>query len=96
MGELTKQLSPSKVRVRYGQLIREVQVNVSKNAKFVSFSTEFDKTGLELDLYEFNSDFFSIYDKTAMVILGKVIRNSNLHLQVLEDSLVDDTEVLKR
>jgi hypothetical protein len=76
--------SPKILLTNFGGSRREVQVEVSSDARVLSLSTSFDATGLDLELSKFNDDFYAIYGQAAHTIISDALRKQPIQLEVLE------------
>jgi hypothetical protein len=63
---------------------RKVFVQVSADAREVTFSTSFDATGLDFEVTKFNNDFYSVYAQSAKNVIGEAMLKNPLYLEVLE------------
>lgn len=64
------QITPVVMMIPYGGTDRRVFVTVNDDVSQVSYSTEFDMTGFDLEIAKFNDDFYRIYGKAAVNIIG--------------------------
>ncbi|MBK7842121.1 MAG: hypothetical protein IPJ71_00280 [Bdellovibrionales bacterium] len=83
--QLREQLSPQSVNVKSGNSRKNVQIDVSEDGRFVTFTTDFDSQGLDFELAEFNEDFFKVYEKSALSLISEAMKRTPLRLQVLEN-----------
>jgi hypothetical protein len=77
-------VTASKIPVTFGGTKREVQVQVSPDARSVTFSTSFDQTGIDFELSKFNDDFFSIYSRVAQLVISDALSRQAVRIEVLE------------
>lgn len=82
--KLRKVISPKILEVPFGGTHRDVQVEVSPDARQVTFMTSFDATGIDFEISKFNDDFFSVYDKVAQLVIGEAMRSKSVKIEVLE------------
>jgi hypothetical protein len=82
--KLKEILSPTKILVRFGRNEKLVSVKVSKDAKYILFRTEFDATGLDLEMSRFNDDFHGIYAKSAHLVISEAMSQHPLRIRVVE------------
>ncbi|MCB0362835.1 MAG: hypothetical protein KDD35_08935 [Bdellovibrionales bacterium] len=85
IAKLREQLSPSLHKVKFGKLEKEVTIKASEDARYVTFTTEFDSTGLDFETASFNDEFFKVYEKSAQSVIAEAMRSLPLRLQVLEN-----------
>lgn len=85
MTKLREHMSDREITVKFGGLDKRVQVRVSPDARFVTFSTGFDATGLDFETAEFNDEFFSVYAKAAQLVIGEAMNKQRLRVKVLEN-----------
>ncbi|MCC7404092.1 MAG: hypothetical protein IT288_06795 [Bdellovibrionales bacterium] len=85
LGRLREHESDREISVNFGGVLKKVQVRVSADGRYVTFSTRFDQTGLDFDTAEFNEEFFQIYAKTAQLVIGEAMNNQPLRIKVLEN-----------
>ena len=85
MAKLREHMSDREIAVKFGGLDKKVQIRVSQDARFVTFSTRFDDTGLDFETAEFNDEFFSVYAKSAQLIIGEAMNKQRLRIKVLEN-----------
>lgn len=82
---LKAQLTERLLKVKFGKSTKEVEVHVSDDAKYVTFSTQFDASSVDFELAEFNDEFFKVYDRSAQLVIAEAMRKSPLRIQVLEN-----------
>jgi len=82
--KLRRVMSPKIMEVPFGMLHRDVQVEISPDARQVTFTTSFDATGIDFEISKFNDDFFAVYDKVAQIVIGEAMRSKNVQFEVLE------------
>lgn len=70
--------------VAFGGTKRTVLINVSEDAKNITFSTAFDATGIDFDISKFNDDFYGVYAKVAQLIISDALKNQPVRIEVLE------------
>ncbi len=62
----------------------EVTIEVSSDAKTVTFATGFDQTGIDFEIFKFNDDFYSIYAKAAQLTISEALARQPVRIEVLE------------
>jgi hypothetical protein len=85
LGKLREHESDREISVNFGGVPKKVQVRVSADGRYVTFSTRFDQTGLDFETAEFNEEFFQIYAKTAQLVIGEAMTHQPLRIKVLEN-----------
>lgn len=85
LGRLREHESDREINVDFGGIPKKVQVRVSRDGRYVTFSTRFDQTGLDFETAEFNEEFFKIYAKTAQLVIGEAMNTQPLKIKVLEN-----------
>lgn len=81
---LKLQLSQPLVRVPFGGVQKNVTIDVSKDGRFVTFSTRLDDTGVDHSVVQFNDEFFAIQSKVAQLIFKEAMTLQTLDIRVLE------------
>ena len=76
--------SPQTMEVNFGGTKREVQIRPAGDGKSITFSTSFDRTGIDFEISKFNDDFYSVYAKVAHLILTDAMTKQPVHLEILE------------
>jgi hypothetical protein len=84
ISRLQNLVTPAKLDILFGSTKRQVQVLVAPDARHLTVSTTFDKTGIDFEVSKFNDDFFSIYAKVAQLVLSEALNKQNIRLEVLE------------
>ena len=84
MTRLQEQLSAKQAVVRFGGTDKKVRIQVSNNARRVTFSTQFDDTGVDFEVTNFNNEFFKVYSKVAQLVIAEAMDREPLKIQVLE------------
>jgi len=82
---LNAQESPNSVAVKYGNLVKVVDVKISKDGKVIDFATEFDNSAVDFDFAEFNSEVFKVFNEAAERIIAKAMTNQSLQITTLEN-----------
>lgn len=77
-------LSPRILQSAFGGTKREVQIEISPDAKVLSLTTSFDATGLDLELSKFNDDFYAVYAQAAHTIISDALKKQPIKMEVLE------------
>lgn len=77
-------VTPKKVPVQFGGTKREVQIEVSPDARQITLSMAFDHTGIDFEVSKFNDDFFAVYAKVAQLILTEAMQKQPVRIEVLE------------
>lgn len=80
---LRHQLTPEKLNVKYAGKQQPVQVTIANDGRSVRYQTSFDTTGLDLDVAQFNDDFYRNYAKAAEQSIAEAMSRS-LKYQILE------------
>lgn len=76
--------SPRTLTTLFGGTRREVQIEVSADAKTLTLSTSFDATGVDFEISKFNDDFFAVYAQVAQLIISDAVRKQAIKIEVLE------------
>lgn len=76
-------ITPTLMIIPFAGADRRVIVTVADDASTVTYSTEFDIVGFDLEVAKFNDDFYRIYSKTAHNILTEAMSRT-LQLETLE------------
>lgn len=76
--------SPKSLRFTHGGIARDVQIEVSPDARVLSLTTTFDTTGLDLEVSKFNDDFFAVYNSAAHTIISGALRDQILKIEINE------------
>ncbi len=84
LSKLREQLSSRLSVVRFGGTDKKIHVKVSDDASRVTFSTEFDETGVDFDVTNFNSEFFKVYSKVAQIVIAEAMDKEPLKIETLE------------
>lgn len=71
------------MEVNFGGTKREVQIRTANDGKTVTFTTGFDKTGIDFELSKFNDDFFAVYAKVAHLVITEAM-NKPMKMEILE------------
>ncbi len=82
---LHEQISSQIINIKNSQQIREVEAEVSEDARFVTFSVQFDDSGIDFDLADFNDHFFNVYDQVALTAIAEAMKREPLLIEVLEN-----------
>ena len=82
--KLQNLLSAKAVPSVFGGTKREVQIEVSPDARVLSLTTSFDATGLDLELSKFNDDFYAVYAQAAHTIISDALKKHQIKMEVLE------------
>ena len=77
-------VTPKTVAVNFGGSKREVQTQVSEDARKLTFTTTFDATGIDFEVSKFNDDFFNVYNKVAQLVLTEAMNKQPVRIEVLE------------
>ena len=83
--KLREHQSDRELTINFGGMAKKVRVRVSRDARYVTFSTGFDVTGLDFDTASFNDEFFPVYAKAAQLIIGEAMNSQKLQIKVLEN-----------
>jgi hypothetical protein len=83
---LRVQMSQPVVQVPFGGIKKFVRIDVSRDARTVTFSTRLDDTGVDHQVAQFNEEFYKIQSKIAQLIFSEAMTTQNLELRVLESS----------
>ncbi len=94
--KLQLQASQPLVRVSFGAIQKNVKIEVSKDARFVTFSTALDDTGLDYNVANFNDELFKVQDKVAQLIISEAMTVQNLEIHVLESAHPDLPKTIRR
>lgn len=78
-------ISPTKARIKFGRTEKLVEIRVSSDVRFVTYSISFDDTGLDYELGRFNDEFFGVYAKVAALVIQEAMNKHPLRLKVIED-----------
>lgn len=84
MSKLRNQLSTKLAVVRFGGTDKKVRIQVADDVSRVTFSTEFDDTGVDFEVTNFNSEFFKVYSKVAQIVIAEAMDREPLKIEVLE------------
>ncbi|MGE4132710.1 MAG: hypothetical protein AB7F86_13790 [Bdellovibrionales bacterium] len=63
---------------------RQVTVGVTDDARMLTLTTNFDVTGLDLELSKFNDDFYAVFAQVAHLIISDAARSRRVEMEVLE------------
>jgi hypothetical protein len=77
------QITPVILTIQNAGSERRVIVQVASDAGQVTYSTEFDATGFDLDVAKFNDDFYRVYGQTALNVISEAMK-ATLQIEVLE------------
>lgn len=77
------QITPVVLPVSYAGQERRVFITVNEDASLVTYSTEFDMTGFDFEIVNFNDDFYRVYARTAVNVIGLAM-DRTLQIDVLE------------
>ena len=77
-------LSPKNLEAAFAGVKRNVQIEISPDAKVLSLTTSFDATGLDLELSKFNDDFYAVYAQAAHTIISDALKKQPIKMEVLE------------
>lgn len=80
---LFRQVSPATQSIQVSGGKQKVNITVSSTGQSVSFTTEFDTTGIDFGLISFNEEFFRVYAKMAQLIILEAMKQP-LAFQILE------------
>lgn len=83
ISKLHNVLTPKLIEIPFGGTQRDVQIEVSEDARSVSFTTGFDSTGIDFEMSKFNDDFFKVYDQVAVLVISDALKKS-VKIEVLE------------
>lgn len=83
VSKLQSVLSPTRFSILFGGLKKNVLISVSPDAKQLTYSVAFDKTGLDFDVLKFNDDFAASNAKLAHLILAEAMKQP-VRIEVLE------------
>jgi hypothetical protein len=86
---LRVQMSQPVVQVPFGGIKKFVRIDVSHDARNVTFSTRLDDTGVDHQVAQFNEEFYKIQAKIAQLIFSEAMTTQNLEIRVLESSSPD-------
>ncbi len=70
--------------ITFGGTKRTVLMQVSEDAKQITFSTAFDATGVDFEISKFNDDFYAVYAKVAQLIISDALKAQPVRIEVLE------------
>ena len=84
MSKLHKVHSPAHQRITYGRIKKNVQIEVADDGKSIKYLVEFDEVGFDNDTFDFNSEFFAIYAKTAQNLIKKAMAKKTIVLSTIE------------
>lgn len=82
-------LSQPVVQVPFGGVRKFVKIEVSKDARTVTFSTRLDDTGVDHQVAQFNDEFYKIQGKVAQTLFVEAMNLQTLELRTLESSQGD-------
>lgn len=85
VSKLQNLMTAAKVETSFGSSKREVQVAVSPDAKTLTFSTSFDHTGIDFEVFKFNDDFYAVYAKAAQLTISEAMSKQPVRIEVLEN-----------
>lgn len=86
ISKLREQLSSKLAVVRFGGTDKKIRIKVNKEASHVTFSTEFDETGVDFEVTNFNNEFFKVYSKVAQIVIAEAMDKEPLKFEVLESN----------
>jgi hypothetical protein len=69
--------------VPFGSSKREVQIRVAGDGRSVTYTTTFDKTGVDFEISKFNDDFYAVYAKVAHTVITDAMKKP-LVFEILE------------
>lgn len=78
-----KMITPSILTVQYAGNYRRVMIVVDEEARTVTYSTEFDSAGVNLEDAKLNDDFYTIYAQAAFEVV-KLAMKQGLRFETLE------------
>lgn len=84
ISRLQNMVTAKKVKVDFGGSMREVEYQVSDDARSLTLTTAFDHTGIDFEVSKFNDDFFAVYAKVAQLVIGDALHKQSLLIEVLE------------
>jgi len=84
ISRLQNLVTAAKIDTAFGASKREVTIEVSSDAKTVTFATGFDQTGIDFEIFKFNDDFYSIYAKAAQLTISEALARQPVRIEVLE------------
>ncbi|MDC0980425.1 hypothetical protein OAQ84_01680 [Bdellovibrionales bacterium] len=84
VSKLSQRGSADKIALWMGQLKKIVRVDLSKDARQVTFSVDFEAVGIDYEVAEFNVDFHEVMSQAALAAISKAMK-SPLAMQVLEN-----------
>ena len=82
--KLRTQVSAKTLKVKFGRTEKSVRIKISPDARYVTFFTEFDDTGVDFELSRFNDEFFGVYAKAAHQVIQEAMDQAPLVIKVLE------------
>lgn len=86
ISKLRDQLSSKLTVVRFGGTDKKIRIKVADDASRVTFSTEFDETGVDFEVTNFNNEFFKVYSKVAQIVMAEAMDKEPLKYEVLESN----------
>ena len=82
--QLSRHQSSSIMNVSVGLRLKEVNIQLAKDAKTVKFSTRIEETGVDFDEAEFNADLHNVLSNSAHQFIAKAMQKK-LVFKVLEN-----------
>lgn len=89
-------VTPKQVEIEFGNSKRKVFVDVSADARTLTFMTGFDATGIDFEVSKFNDDFFKVYDKVAQLVISEAFAKQPVRIEVLESNEIKTAPEGKR
>lgn len=83
VSKLQNLITPKSLEVTFGGLKKDVSINVSENAKEITYAMSFDATGLDFDVLKFNDDFAKTNAKLAHLVIAEAMKQP-VRIEVLE------------
>ena len=77
-------VSSTKITVKFGGTLREVTIAINADARAMTLSTTFDRTGIDFEMTKFNDDFFAVYAKVAQLVITEALARQSIRVEVLE------------
>lgn len=84
LSKLRVLLSRNILDVDFGGTKRRVFVTISPDARVLTLATGFDKTGIDFDVSKFNDDFFVVFNKVALLVIGEALKKEQIRMETLE------------
>lgn len=83
VSKLQNLITAKRLEVTFGGLKKDVNIDVSADAKSITYSMAFDATGFDFEVLKFNDDFAKTNAKLAHLVIAEAMKQP-VRIEVLE------------